>query len=593
MQVLQGIAVSPGVAIGEALVVDREGFRIPRRFVSRDAVDDELERLHEALEEVSRDIAQNRDSVAAQLGDQYAGIFSAHLAILNDQQLLQRLRELISHSHFSPEYAVSVTLRKYAQVFQELHTEHAHDIFDIERNLLRALLGRRREELGHVTSPVVVLAHNLTPSETANLSRQYTLGFATEIGGAGGHTAIVAKGLEIPAVVGCGRFLSELSGGDLVIIDGDRGQVVVDPDEVTVARYEREQQSRRARSQQLEELRELPAQTLDGTPVSLLANIEFPGEVETCARRGAMGIGLYRTEFLYLGSDAEPTEDDHFRAYASVAQAMGERPVVIRTLDLGADKMGRATSRGRGGALARVPLAEDERNPFLGLRSIRLALRNVELFRTQLRAILKASNLGNVHLMFPLITTLNELRQAKAVLADAMDELERAGVPFNPRLPVGMMVEVPAAVIMLDRFLPEVDFISIGSNDLVQYALAVDRSNEEVASLYQESDPAVLRLIRTTIEQAAQFQVPVSLCGTMSASPAYALLLLGLGLRSFSVPPSSLLAIKQLCRSVELRQCEALAERVMKLDNAAEVADCLRQELERYVPRLDVTPPAS
>ena len=577
MQTLQGIAVSPGVAIGEAMVVGNEGFRIPRRFVARDVVDDELDRLDQSIKVVGAEIERNRDAVAQELGAQYGAIFSAHLEMLRDPRLRSEVEELIRERNYSPEYAVSRSLRRYAKVFQSLGSdymaERAHDIFDIEKRLLRTLLGHRREELAHVTSPIVLLAHNLTPSETVNLDRKFVLGFVTEIGGAGGHTAIVAEALEIPAVVGTGAMLADVSGGDIVIVDGDQGQVILRPDEATLARYRHEVEQHRSVAAQLKELRDLPAVTADGVSVELLANIEFPTEVDSCLERGAAGIGLYRTEFLYIGAEQEPTEDDHYNAYAHVLNAMGDRPVVVRTLDLGADKV-------------QVSGAEDERNPFLGLRSIRLSLRNLPLFRTQLRAILRASSLGNLRVMFPLISTIKELRRAKSELTDIMDDLEERGIPFNRDIPIGIMVEVPATVITLERYVSEIDFLSIGTNDLIQYALAVDRSNKEVASLYRASDPSVLRLIEMSVRAARQGAVSASLCGQMSGNPKYTMLLLGIGLRTFSVPPVAIPEIKRVCRSVTIAQCEQLAQRAMAMDDAEEISTLLHEELEKIAPEL-------
>jgi len=580
MQTLQGIAVSPGVAVGEALIVDHEGFRIPRRFVARDAVDEELDRLAQAIDAVADEIDANRAAVARELGEKYGAIFSAHLEMVRDPQLRGEIEQMVRQRNYSPEYAVSRALRRYAKVFQSLGNdsmaERATDIFDIERRLLRNLLGRRREELSHLTSPVVVMAHNLTPSETANLDRRYVLGFVTEVGGPGGHTAIMAKALDLPAVVGTGQHLVDVSGGDLVIVDGDHGRVVLQPDEETIARYRHEAEEHRTLTHRLEGLRDLPAQTSDGQHVELLANIEFPREVKTCLNHGADGIGLYRTEFLYLDADAEPTEEEHFQAYSEVVREMENRPVVIRTLDLGADKMGQ------------LPEPEEEHNPFLGLRSIRLSLRNLPLFRTQLRAVLRASALGDVRLMFPLISTIREYRQAKLLLREIMEDLEEEGVPFDRDIPVGIMVEVPAVVLMLDRFIKEIDFISIGTNDLIQYALAVDRSNKEVASLYNASDPAVLRLIDMAI-RAAGDAVPTCLCGQMSGSPAYTMLLLGMGLRSLSVPPSAIPEVKKICRSVTVGQCRSVAQRAMAMENAAEIDAYLREELRKVAPELAVS----
>jgi phosphotransferase system enzyme I (PtsI) len=422
---------------------------------------------------------------------------------------------------------------------------------------------------------VVLLAHNLTPSETANLDTRFVLGFATEVGGPGSHTAIVAEALEIPAVVGAGQLLAQISPGDLVIVDGGRGEIIINPDEETLAEYRTQAERLRRRSQELRCLRTQPAVTRDGTRIFILGNIEFPHEVEHCLREGADGIGLYRTEFLYLSSESEPSEEEHFQVYRQLAEKMGGRPVVIRTFDLGADKLPYLRE-----------LVTEERNPFLGLRSIRLSLRHVPMFRTQLRAILRASVYGDLRVMFPLVTTLRELRQAKMILRDIMDDLTEEGIPFNRQLPVGMMVEVPAVVMLIEQFLDEVDFISIGTNDLIQYALAVDRSNRDVVSLYNASDPAVLRLIATTISAANRMGKPVSLCGQMSANPVYAMLLIGLGLRQFSVPPLAMPEIKKVCCSVTVSQCEEIARRAMSIETAQSIELFLKGELRKVVPEL-------
>jgi phosphotransferase system enzyme I (PtsI) len=409
-------------------------------------------------------------------------------------------------------------------------------------------------------------------AKTANLDRNFVRGFVTEVGGPGSHTAIVAEALELPAVVGTGPFLSDVGGGDLIIIDGDQGLVILQPDAETVAQYRAQAEQIRHVAVQLETLRDLPAQTADGARVLLMGNIEFPQEVTHCVDRGADGVGLYRTEFLYLTSDTEPTEEDHFHAYSGVVKAMGDRPVVIRTLDLGADKY------------AGVPAAEDERNPFLGLRSIRLSLRNIPLFRTQLRAVLRASVLGNLHVMFPLVTTIQELRSAKMVLSDVMEDLDESQIPFNRKIPVGMMVETPAAAIMIDQFVQEVDFISIGTNDLIQYTLAVDRSNKEVAALYNACDPAVLRLIDMSIKAGDRAKVGVNMCGQMSGSSTYTQLLLGLGLRQFSVAPAAIPEIKRVCRGVTIPQCEEIARRALTMERAITIKSYLREELKKALP---------
>ncbi len=577
MQVLQGIAVSPGIAIGEALVIEKEGFVISRRSLEHEAVDEELARLDRATDAVAAEIERDRQVIAAQLGDQYGAIFSAHHQMLRDPHLREEMEELIRQQHMTAELAVHQTLRRCARVFQDMPNsflaERAHDLHDLEQRLLNHLLDRRHEWLLDLDAATIVLAHDLTPSETARLDRRWVRGFVTEAGGEGGHTAILARGLELPAVVGAGQVLTEVVSGDLIIVDGDQGVVIVRPTKEYLTRYRQQLKRRSSRLEALAALRDLPAQTLDGTPLQLLANIEFPHELSACLERGAGGIGLYRTEFLYLSAESEPTEEEHFQAYREVVEAMGQRPVVIRTLDLGADKM-----RYR-------PPAEDEHNPFLGLRSIRLSLRNVDVFRTQLRAILRASALGPVKILFPLIATLRELRQAKLFLRETMEDLDEARIAFNHHIAVGMMVEVPAAVMMIDYFLKEVDFISIGTNDLIQYALAVDRSNKEVADLYQACDPAVLRLIQTSLRAAQAAGVPASVCGQMSGIPHCVLLLLGLGLTEFSVPPGAILEVKRVCRGVTIEQCRRIAQIALQMQGPLEIDTYLKEELKKLVPQ--------
>ncbi|MEX0614168.1 MAG: phosphoenolpyruvate--protein phosphotransferase, partial [Pirellulales bacterium] len=354
--------------------------------------------------------------------------------------------------------------------------------------------------------------------------------------------------------------------------DGYQGLVILHPDEETLARYRHEVVQYRSHAAKLEKLRDLPAETADKVLIQLLGNIEFPYEVEQCQKRGANGIGLYRTEFLFLSRDEEPTEEEQTAAYSAVAEAMRGKPVVMRTIDLGADK------------LPSVPFPEDEANPFLGLRSIRLALRNPDLFRKQLRAILRASVTGNISLMFPLVSTMMELKHAKMVLREAMEDLDEEGALFDRGIKVGMMVEVPSAVMMLDRFAEEVDFFSIGTNDLIQYALAVDRSNKDVASLYTASDPSILRLIDMSVRTSRASDVPISMCGQMCGNPMYTMLLLGLGLRSLSVTPAAIPEIKQVCRRVEIECCERVAKRALELESARDVRAYLKEELTKALP---------
>ena len=423
---------------------------------------------------------------------------------------------------------------------------------------------------------MVVLAHDLTPSETAALDPKRVHAFATEAGGRASHTAIIAGVLEIPAVVGVGRFITDVSGGDMVIVDGTRGLLILNPDDETLERYEQTRTSFQSFENQLGDLRELPASTRDGTRILLLGNIEFPTESSHCLEHGADGVGLYRTEFLYLGRKEDPTEAEHFDAYVTVLRTLGpNRPVVIRTLDLGADKF-----------QPRSGIGDQERNPFLGLRSVRLCLRNLTLFKTQMRAILRASEFGDVRIMFPMISTLLELRQCKMILAEVKEDLEEEGIAYNPRLPVGTMIEVPSAAILAEQLAREVDFFSIGTNDLVQYTLAADRDNEAVASLYSPADPAVLQLIDRVVKAALKQGIAVNVCGEMSGEPQYTMLLLGMGLRQLSATPHNIPEIKKLVRSVSVEETVAVAQEALRLETARDVNNYLREQTRRILPEI-------
>ena len=580
MQVKRGIAVSPGVVTGEVVVLGTEEFRIPQRFVSIDAVETELGRFRSTLDTVWEEIKENERLAREQLGDQFGAIFGAHLQMARDPKLIAEIEGLISEKSLSPEYASSRVLRRFARDLQNLgnqyHAERAVDIFDLEKRILRHLLGERREELLHLRAPVIVLAHNLTPSETASLDREFVMGFATEVGGHTSHTAILAGALEIPAVVGLGHFLSDVSGGEMVIIDGNHGEVILEPDDETLAKYRDLEIRVHSVTERLASLKTLPAETIDGESITLLGNIEFPEEAEVCRERGSKGIGLYRTEFLYLERNQIPSEEDHYEAYRKVIAAAPDHPVTIRTLDVGADKVPETIGE----------LAPDVVNPQLGLRSIRLSLHNIPLFKTQLRAILRAAVDGDVRVMFPLVSNLMELRQARMILGDVMDDLEEQQVPFRRDVQVGIMVEVPAAVMLAEEFAREVDFFSIGTNDLIQYTLAVDRADPSVANLYRSGDPSILRLIRNVVSAAAKHDVAVTVCGQMSSDPVFISLLIGMGIRQFSSTPHAIPEIKEVIRNLTIESAEQIAAHALTLDLARDVENYLRGELHRICPDL-------
>jgi phosphotransferase system enzyme I (PtsI) len=576
MEIKKGIGVSPGVVISTAVVLDAEDLVIPKRTVEPDQVPAEIDRLGKAAAKAVVDLTKLRDNVTTQHGKEIGGIFNFHLGLLSDPTLQSQIIADIRNNRSTAEYAVSVVMRHYANKFLAMTntylSERVKDIHDIEKSILRNLIGQKHQDLAHLTQDVVVIAHDLLPSQTAALDRTHVKGFATDVGGRTSHTAIVARAMGIPAVVGLGNITAEVSGGDTVIIDGSRGVVIVNPDEEQRVEHLEAERKLVRLEKDLAALADLPAQTRDGYSLSVQANIEFPEDIDDALRHGAEGIGLYRTEFLYLASETEPSEEDHYHAYAEAMRRLGGRPMVIRTLDLGADKYTQAKA------------ANPERNPFLGDRSIRMCLHDIPMFKRQLRAIMRASVLGDVRIMFPMICTLMELRQAKMILNDVLEELEDESVPFRRDIPIGMMVEVPSAALMANQFAKEVNFFSIGTNDLIQYTLAVDRTNEKVAGLFCPAHPAVLALIRDVIRSGARNSISVSVCGEMAGDPLYTLLLLGLGLTTFSMNGPDVPEVKKIIRSTTMEHARHVARRVMSFDSERQVMHFLREETRKIIP---------
>ncbi|MGA3066522.1 MAG: phosphoenolpyruvate--protein phosphotransferase [Tepidisphaeraceae bacterium] len=576
MEIKKGIGVSPGMVIGTAVVLDAEDLAVPKRQIAQADVDAEVARFDLAVQETIGDLIKLRDDIVAKQGREIAGIFDFHIGILRDPSVMKPVAEEIRGNFSTAEYAVSSVMRKYANVFSKMNdrylSERVKDVHDVERQLLRRLIGQRRHDLTKLETDVIVLSHDMLPSQTATLDKRHVKGFATDAGGRTSHTAIVARAMGIPAVVGLGDITSEVNSGDLVILDGNHGVVIINPDQQVMEEHREGERRRLKVESDLAMLQGLPAQTLDGHLISLQANIEFPAEVDDALRRGAEGIGLYRTEYLYLASDHEPSEEEHYGAYADALLRLKNRPLVIRTLDLGADKYTQDRS------------ISPERNPFLGGRSIRMCLRDIPMFKRQLRAIMRASVLGDVRIMFPMISTLMELRQARMVLNDVMEELEDEGVGFKRNLPVGIMIEVPSAALMAEKFAKEVNFFSIGTNDLIQYTLAVDRTNEKVAGLFCPGHPAVLGLVRDVIRKGSRGNIGVSVCGEMAGDPLYTLLLLGLGLTTFSMSGPDIPEIKKIIRSTTMEHARQVARRVMTFDSERQVMHYLRDETHKIDP---------
>ncbi|MFQ5965477.1 MAG: phosphoenolpyruvate--protein phosphotransferase [Candidatus Scalinduaceae bacterium] len=579
METRKGIAVAPGVVIKEAFVLESEGYRIPRHLITEEEIPKELIRLEESIASAKKEIEALEGSVSKKLGSQIGTIFATHKLMLQDENLRKEFVEKIKENRFSAEYAVSLALRVYIRKFNDVDDPYLSarvgDIFDIEKRLLRNLLGEKREELKNLTEEIVVVAHDLSPSQIASLDTTKVKGFVTDLGGRTSHSAIVARALGIPAVVGLGTATVDVFGGDRIIIDGNRGIVIIRPDEKTLKEYIKIERSFHVFEEKLtSELKDLPAVTLDGREVSILGNIEFPREIGACLNHGAAGIGLYRTEFLYLGSKNTPTEEDHFNAYLQSTKELNNKPIIIRTVDLGGDKFFQEND-------------DREINPFLGCRSIRYCLDHIDIFKSQLRAILRASAFGNVKILFPLISSLQELQKAKDVVKEVMDELNHKEISFDENIEFGIMIEVPSAAMLADVLSKEVDFFSLGTNDLIQYTLAIDRSNEKVAHLYSPAHPAILKLIKMTIKAAEENNIKVGICGEMGGEIEYTILLLGLGLREFSVAPAMIIPeVKKIVRSVTYERAKEVAETVCSFNNATKTTEYLRNIAREIIPEI-------
>ena len=569
----KGIAVSPGICIGQVVVLGQEELRIERRRIPPAKVDAEIERFDRAVERATEELDQeiSRFGVDLKITRQ---VLESHRGMLSDPQLRGEIVARIREEQNSAEYALTQVMKGYYATFHEMESEYlserAHDLQDIERKLLRALLGKKAKVRTRKVRGAVIVGRNLTPGEAASLDRGWVKAFAIDVGGRTSHTAIMARAMQIPAVVGLEDISRSAAGGEQIIVDGYTGLVIIDPDRATLVEYKRRASSSEDFYRKLHDEISFPAETLDGYEIGIAANIEMPHEIHTALEWGARGIGLYRTEFLY--EKGEPDEEVHFRTYRKAIEELQGKYLVLRTLDAGADKFHSEA------------VGYDERNPFLGCRSIRLCFQRPELFRGQLRAILRASLFGPVKIMFPMISSLDELRRAKAILAEVEAELEREGVEFQRDIPVGIMVEVPSTALLADHFAREVDFFSIGTNDLIQYCLAVDRVNERVAHLYQPAHPAILRLIAGVIEAGRKHSIDVSICGEMCSEPIYTILLLGLGLRSFSVSPISIPTVKRLIRKLSMRDALEVAKTCLKCETFDETQRYIESRVQNLLP---------
>jgi len=575
MKMLQGIPASPGVAIGKAFFVNRVLPRSVHSTVTRDKIDEEVAAFLRAVVRSKEQIQSIRDSVKDQSTDHYQ-ILSVHLALLDDSMLVDQTVRLIRENRFKADWAFNKVLQNLLETFHRIEDkylrERGQDLRQIGHRVLENLAGRTMESVVSIKEPVVVIAHDLSPADTAQILKSPVLGFATDVGSKTSHTAITARSLGTPAVVGLERVTGEFAENETVVVDGEEGVVILRPTPEVLKEYTDKQKAYALRIRDLAKFAKLPAVTKDGKTLKLLANIEFSEEVDVALRSGALGVGLYRTEFLFLNRKDLPSEEEHFQTYRRIAEKFGRQPVTIRTLDLGGDKFA-----------SQLELAE-EMNPAMGLRAIRFCLREPDIFKQQIRAILRASSYGQVQMMFPMISGVGELRTALAVVEEARSELRKRRISYDRNMRVGIMVEIPSAAIIADQLAREVDFFSIGTNDLIQYVLAIDRVNEHVSYLYEPLHPAVLRLIRRVVDGGHDAGIPVAMCGEMAGEPVYAYVLLGLGVDEWSMNATSIPRVKRILRKSVAYEAREFVAELLVHPTAADIAGNLMKKLVELFP---------
>ena len=578
---LRGIGVSPGVAMGEVLLPRRVIFTSRKELIAEVQVPDELKRLRQAIDRTRDDLVRIKDGVKDKLGQDSSFIFEAHLLILEDPALVSGLEAVIRDEKARAEWALSKMNSRYEQLFESLADDYFRqrksDVSDVLTRVYRNLETRREKEKTPQKEHILV-AHELLPSEAAlRFSKELTLGVALDMGGQTSHTAILARSLGIPAVLGLRDVSRQVREGDFIIVDGTDGEVIIDPPPAVRREFQAKKEKYETYGRELQKTAKLKSVTLDKVRFIPQANLELPEEIAPALAMGAEGVGLFRSEFIYLRRESLPTEEDHFEIYSRLASGAHPRPVTIRTLDIGGEK-----------SLPQLNI-EKEPNPALGLRAVRFSLRNKDLFRVQLRAILRASAGKNVRVLLPMVTDVDEIAEVKAIFEDVKEELRRSRVAFDERIPLGVMIEVPAAAALADIILKEVDFVSIGTNDLIQYFLAVDRSNEFVTHLFKPFHPAVLRLIRSVIQAARKAEKDVVVCGEMAADTLGAIVLLGFGLRTFSMNPIFIPRIKKALRSIECKTAERIVEETMKLRSAQEIEEYVTEEVLLRHPQVFLT----
>lgn len=565
---IRGIAASAGIAIAKVFKLEHPELDIQKKPA---IVDEELRKLEEAVIKTKEDILGIQKRAVGRLSDEELAIFDAHLMVLDDPEFVGQIIETIKNDSVNAEYATKVISDNFIQIFESMDDdyfkERAADVKDVTYRLSTHILGKKVADLSAINEEVVIVAEDLTPSDTAQLNRKYTLGFATQIGGRTSHSAIMARSLEIPAIVGIPNLLSLCETGDVVILDALKGELFINPEQTLIQEYQQKAADYAEYRESLKALKDVESVTTDNHHVEIVGNIGTPNDVMSVLENGGEGVGLYRTEFLYMDASALPSEEDQFEAYKKVLEKMGDKPVVVRTLDIGGDK-----------ELSYLPLPK-EMNPFLGYRAIRLCLDRPDIFNTQLRALLRASAFGNLCIMFPMIATINEFRQAKAMVKENEKALLAEGITVG-KYQLGMMVEIPATAVLADQFAKEVDFFSIGTNDLIQYSMAADRMSEKVSYLYQPYNPSLLRLIKMTIDGAHKEGKWVGMCGEMAGEELAVPLLLGLGLDEFSMSATSILPARKMVRALSYKEMQELADKAINCSTQEEVLELVKQAIK-------------
>ncbi|MCX7698771.1 MAG: phosphoenolpyruvate--protein phosphotransferase [Candidatus Goldbacteria bacterium] len=568
----KGIVASPGIAIGPVMLLTKKSEEILKNKRTILSVEDEKEKFKIALEKTKNDIINIKEKIIYDIGSKEGDIFNAYLQLLHDPGFVGKTEQIIREQKVNIEFALGQVLQNYLEFFNKISDpylkERSRDISGLIERIIKNISETHAIEQKKVSGKFIIVAEDLTPTDTAELDKTKVLGFITEKGTQTSHTAIVARALEIPAVVGVKDITSNVKNGDLVIIDGDRGFAVVNPSQKVLNTYKEEQKKYLLKNKVLKKLKKLESKTQDNRKIELNANIEFAEEIGSVLENNADGIGLFRTEFIYINRANLPTEEEQFNIYKTVVQKMGKKPVTIRTLDIGGDKYL---------PYFKIP---PEQNPFLGLRAIRLSLVNISIFSVQIRAILRASAFGNIKIMFPMITVVEEFLEAKKIVEEIKAELKKKKVNFDENIKIGAMIEVPSIVLLSDELAKYADFFSIGTNDLVQYTLAVDRGNETVAKLYDNLNPAVLKLIKMAVESAHKNNLKISVCGEMAADPVIAFLLVGLGVDELSMNSASILNVKGLIRNIKFQDAIEVADAVLKMKNSVEIKNFLFEKLK-------------